>query len=243
MEVQGGVSMSEDFLSEELFHVGVKGMKWGVRKEDREARATARAAKKTARGEQRALKKSTQMEAKRLLKEKAENVLKKQSVLSKEERLMLAWAKSGPTKNALRAISGAVIGTVINDYMTGQTAGYRHMSAGGAIARLAQVGVSAAGSAITLKSASKTYMKGYTQGGGAGKKIMGKTLGSTVKLGLGGAFSAVAGLAARVAVTAADMKMGKVFADRAKNQAKVSSFLGDGKKIWQTPMDNFINIT
>ena len=226
-----------------LSHAGVKGMKWGVRKEDREARATARAAKKTARGEQRALKKSTQMEAKRLLKEQAENVLKKQSVLSKEERLMLAWAKSGPTKNALRAISGAVIGTVLNDYMTGQTAGYRHMSAGGAIARLAQVGVTAAGSAITLKSASKTYMKGYTQGGAYNKKAFSKTLGANAKLGLGGAFSAVAGLAARVAVTAADMKMGKVFADRAKNQAKVSSFLGDGKQIWQTPMDNFINIT
>ena len=226
-----------------LSHAGVKGMKWGVRKEDREARATARAAKKTARGEQRALKKSTQMEAKRLLKEQAENVLKKQSLLTKEERLMLAWAKSGPTKNALRAISGAVIGTVLTDYMTDQTAGYRHMSAGGAIARLAQVGVTAAGSAITLRSATKTYMKGYTQSGAYNKNASSKTLGASVKLGLGRSFSAVAGLAARVAVTSADMKMGKVFADRAKNQAKVSSFLGDGKQIWQTPMDNFINIT
>lgn len=235
--------MSEDFLSEELFHAGVKGMKWGVRKEDREARTAARAAKKTARGERRAIKKSTQMEAKRLLKEKAENILAKQSSLTRQERLMLSWAKSGPTKNALRAISGAVIGTVLNDYMTNQTVGYRHMSAGGAIARLAQVGVSAAGSAMTRKFAAKTFMKGYTQGGGENKKITSKTLGSKVKLHLGGSFSTIAGLAARVAVTAADMKMGKVFADRAKNQAKVSSFLGDGKKIWQTPMDNFINIT
>lgn len=214
----------QDYLS----HYGILGIKWGVRKDDNKVSVPSR----------KEAKAQTRLET----YNKAAKV--KEKALSREERKMAGWAMSSPKAKLARAVGTAVVSTIIGDYMSGATKGYRHMNASGVITRLAGIGMEAGGRILANNAASKTYLKGYSNSGNVVKGNFGKTLSGSMKAKFGAYAAMAAGATSRMVVGVADYKLGKIMSESSRNRAKVNSRLrlSDGRSIWQQPLDNFVTI-